>query len=80
MPLHVTEFGACFTEGPCVQEIEQVAQIADHYLVGWAYWQYKFYGDLTTSSGTGSEGFWNKDGTLQSWKVKALARTYLKAT
>lgn len=80
VPFHLTEFGACFTEGPCVQEIEQVAQIADHHLIGWAYWQYKIYGDLTTSASTGSEGFWNQDGSLQEWKVKALTRTYLKAT
>jgi endoglycosylceramidase len=80
VPLHLTEFGACLTEGPCTQEITQVAQIADHHLVGWAYWQYKYYDDLTTSAGTGSEGFWNMDGTLQEWKVKALSRTYLKAT
>ena len=35
---------------------------------------------MTTSAGTGSEGFYNKDGTLQDWKVKALARSYLMAT
>ena len=77
IPFHLTEFGACLTEGPCVQEITQVAEIADHHLIGWAYWQYKYYGDLTTSAGTGSEGFWEADGTLQAWKVKALARSYL---
>jgi endoglycosylceramidase len=80
IPFHLTEFGACLTEGPCVQEITQVAEVADHHLVGWAYWQYKYYGDLTTSAGTGSEGFWNQDGSLQAWKVKALSRSYLKAT
>lgn len=80
VPLHVTEFGACLTEGPCVQEITQVAQICDHYLIGWAYWQYKFYDDLTTSAGTGSEGLWDFEGNLMEWKVKALARTYLQAT
>jgi len=35
---------------------------------------------LTTSAGTGSEGFYNADGTLQEWKVKALARSYLRFT
>ena len=35
---------------------------------------------MTTSAGTGSEGFYNNDGTLQDGKVKALTRTYLTAT
>jgi endoglycosylceramidase len=80
IPLHLTEFGACLTEGPCTQEIRQVTEIADEYLVGWAYWQFKTYGDLTTSAGTGSEGFYDPDGSLQTWKVKALSRTYLMNT
>ena len=68
------------TEGPCTQEINQVADVADEHLVGWAYWQFKTYADLTTSAGTGSEGFWNQDGTLQEYKVKALARSYMPVT
>jgi len=64
VPFHLTEFGACLTEGPCTQEINQVTDIADHHLYGWAYWQLKTYADLTTSAGTGSEGFWNPDGSL----------------
>ena len=38
VPLMISEFGACLTEGPCKQEIDQVGQVADEYLVGWAYW------------------------------------------
>jgi hypothetical protein len=76
----ITEFGACLTEGPCTQEISQVADVSDEFLVGWAYWQLKYYGDLTTSAGVGSEGFYNHDGSLQEWKVKALSRTYLMST
>jgi endoglycosylceramidase len=72
----LSEFGACLTEGPCTQEIKFVADEADKYLAGWAYWQFKFFEDLTTSAGTGSEGFYDKEGNLQAWKVKALARTY----
>ncbi len=49
-------------------------------MVGWAYWQFKTYADLTTSAGTGSEGFWNQDGSLQDYKVKALARSYMPIT
>ena len=82
VPYHVTEFGACLTEGPCTQEITQVCDVADELLVGWAYWQFKYYEDLTTSAseGNGSEGFYYNDGTLQEWKVKALARSYLQFT
>jgi len=39
---------------------------------------------LTTSAGTGSEGFYhldaNQEWKLTDWKVKALSRTYLMAT
>lgn len=85
VPLFITEFGACLSEGPCTQEINQVANNADDQLAGWAYWQFKYFEDLTTSAGTGSEGFYEFDAAvqewkLQDWKVKALARTYLMTT
>jgi len=80
VPLIISEFGACLTEGPCTQEIRQVTEVSDTYLAGWGYWQFKNYEDLTTSASTGSEGFYNQDGSLLAWKVKALARTYLMYT
>lgn len=64
VPFILSEFGACLTEGPCSQEINQVTDVADEYLTGWAYWQFKEYEDLTTTASTGSEGFYNKDGSL----------------
>lgn len=64
----------------CAQEIKSVTDTCDDYLVGWAYWQFKNYADLTTSAGTSSEGFYDSDGTLQDIKVKALARTYFPVT
>lgn len=64
----------------CVTEIEQVTANADKFLTsGWAYWQFKTYEDLTTSAGTSSEGFYNMNGSLQTKKVKALSRTYVKS-
>lgn len=55
--------------------------IADDYLTSWAYYQYKpFGGDFTTIARGNPEGFWNQDGTLQEYKVKALARAYLPYT
>lgn len=63
----------------CVTEINQVADVnEDMNSSGWAYWQFKTYEDLTTSAGAKSEGFYNKDGTLQKSKVKALGRTYVQ--
>jgi hypothetical protein len=64
VPLMMSEFGACLTEEPCTQEIMQVTDVCDDNLVGWAYWEFKTFEDLTTSAGTGSEGFYNKDGSL----------------
>jgi len=80
IPLFITEFGACFNDGPCQQEINQLADVADEHLIGWAYWQLKTYADLTTSAGTNSEGVYNVDGTLQDFKVKALARSFVQKT
>ena len=68
------------TEGPCSQEINLVGDVADENLVGWAYWQFKYYEDLTSSSGTAAQGFYNFDDTLQEYKVKALARSYMPVT
>jgi hypothetical protein len=78
LPFFISEFGACLDSSECVTEITQVADLTEHYNVGWAYWQFKTYEDLTTSAGNRSEGFYNNDGTLQKQKVKALSRTYVK--
>jgi hypothetical protein len=78
VPLFISEFGACLTEDNCVPELNSVLDAADRYQAGWAYWEFKKYADLTTTAGTGEEGFYEADGSLQHWKVKALARTYLQ--
>jgi len=80
IPLIISEFGACYGSNVCAREITQVADECDKVLAGWAYWEFKIYKDLTTTAGTGSEGFYNQDGSLQDVKVKALARTYLPST
>ena len=79
VPLIISEFGACTASMACAQEIKSVGDTCDEYQVGWAYWEYKKYKDLTTTAGQSSEGIYEDDGTLQVNKVKALARTYLKA-
>jgi hypothetical protein len=63
----------------CAREINQVADISDDNLNGWAYWQFKTYKDLATSAGDRSEGFYNLDGSIETMKVKALCRSYVKS-
>ena len=76
----MSEFGACMGGPTCAYEIESMTSACDEYLASWAYWQFKKLGDLTTTAGTGSEGFYNDDGALQTEKIRALTRTYLPAT
>jgi len=73
----LTEFGATGNRTESIRAINWLLDAADNFLQGWAYWQFKYYADLTTS-GTG-EGFYNKDGVLEENKVKALSRTYPQA-
>jgi len=79
IPFILSEFGACMDSEVCAREINQIAEISDMNLNGWAYWQFKTYKDLTTSAGDRSEGFYNLDGTIETMKVKALARTYVQS-
>jgi endoglycosylceramidase len=77
--LTFTEFGACSGSAACIAEIEGALDAFDSKALSWAYWQYKGFGDFTTT-GSGTEGLWYQNGTLQVNKVKALSRTYIKAT
>jgi len=71
----MTEFGACADSQSCLVEIERVTSRADTAFHSWAYWQFKYYNDVTTVSGP-IEGFYTADGALQQKKVAALSRTY----
>jgi len=71
----LTEFGACSGGPSCLAEISRVTEKADELFHSWAYWQFKYFHDITTVSGP-IEGFYSDDGTLQTAKVAALARTY----
>jgi hypothetical protein len=79
IPLFISEFGACLDSDACATEVTQVADVCDENLAGWSYWEFKPFHDLTTSAGNRSEGFYNNDGSLQTVKVKALTRPYVKA-
>jgi len=78
VPLIISEFGACLDSSVCAREITQVGDECDATLSSWAYWEFKTFEDLTTSAGTGSEGFYNRNGTLQRQKVLHLSRTYVQ--
>lgn len=71
----LTEFGSCSGSDICIAEIKRVADLADSAMHSWAYWQFKYYDDITTVSGP-MEGFYKSDGSLQTAKVTALSRTY----
>lgn len=74
----ITEFGACSDSDECLSEIARVANRADAALHSWAYWQFKYFHDITTVSGP-LESFYAADGSLQQTKVDALSRTYAQA-
>ena len=63
--MFISEFGACLESDACSEEITSVTALCDEQMIGWAYWQFKNYKDLTTVAGTGAEGFYNPDGTLE---------------
>lgn len=77
--LFFNEFGACSNSEACFEEIRGAADAFDDNLVSWAYWQYKYYDDITTTSNE-SESLFNADGSVQKeYKLKALVRTYVQA-
>ena len=49
-------------------------------MLGWSYWQFKKFQDITTATKPGAaESFYTEDGKLELNKVKALSRTYAQA-
>ena len=71
----VTEFGATDK----LEIIRRVADGADAAGVGWLYWQYKTYGDPTTSAaaeGPDAESIVTPGGAVKAAKVRELARAY----
>jgi len=70
----MTEFGAMGEAKTSEEAIRFLTFLADSNLQSWAYWQYKYFNDLTTS-GSG-EGFYDQKGELEEAKVRELSRTY----
>jgi hypothetical protein len=56
-----------------VTEINSVTEVCDENLVSWGFKR------GSTTSGSYTEGLYSQDGSLQTNKLKALARTYISA-
>ncbi len=75
----LTEFGALCEEDGCIEDLHRVLSKAEQAHMGWAYWQYKQFNDFTTTNKDESEGFYhNATGKLQTKKVHALTRPYVR--
>lgn len=74
----MTEFGASLDSQNGDKMIRYLMDLADKNFQSWAYWQFKYFQDLTTAGGDG-ESLWHTDGTLQTGKVAMLSRSYVRA-
>ena len=79
VPMFLTEFGACSDSKACYNEIISVVKLCEENFISWCYWNYKPYGDHTTSAieMVSYEGIYNSDGTVQNIKEKGLSRSYV---
>ena len=79
-PLFLSEFGACSDSLACYNEIYNVVKLCEENFISWSYWNYKPYGDHTTSAIelVEYEGIYNDDGTIQNIKEKGLSRSYVQ--
>jgi len=80
VPMFVSEFGACSDSQACYNEIMNVVSICEENFISWSYWNYKPYGDHTTSAieVVDYEGIYNVDGTIQTIKEQGLSRAYVQ--
>ena len=80
IPMFVSEFGACSDSQACYNEIMNVVSICEKNFISWSYWNYKPYGDHTTTAIelVEYEGVYNPDGTIQTIKEKGLSRAYVQ--
>ena len=79
VPMFLSEFGSCSDSLACYNEIISVMKITEENFISWSYWNYKPYGDHTTSAieMVSYEGIYNDDGTVQNIKEKGLSRGYV---
>ena len=73
----LTEFGALYNTTYNLEEIENVAITAEQKFTSWAYWQYKYYADITTSANpSSSESFFDNDGNNNICLLLLLRRRF----
>jgi len=75
----ITEFGALPDDEPSRELLAKQLELMSADGHSWLYWQYKTFSDITTvfgEVGDHNEGFFNKDGSVQTEKVKLLSHPY----
>eukprot|EP00937_MAST-01D_sp_MAST-1D-sp2_P001081 g1081.t1 len=76
----LTEFGAVSQSDLDLELITSMLDPADAHMQSWAYWNFKSFDDITTTGkADGGESFYNRDGSLQQGKLRALTRAYARA-
>ena len=78
----MTEFGAVSNVSSAMVEVSTIADLADAHLISWAYWQFKYYDDVTTQAhmhGYSPESFYNQEGQLEEGKIQSLGRPHAQA-
>ena len=80
VPLFLSEFGACSDSQACYNEIMNVVTLCEENFISWSYWNYKPYGDHTTSAivMVEYEGIFSSDGSVQTIKEQGLSRAYVQ--
>ena len=78
VPLILSEFGACTGSEACAKEVNSVVDACEDHLTSWMYWQYKGFGDFTTT-GSLTEGMYDGEGKLFDRKLNAILRSYSPA-
>lgn len=80
VPLIVSEFGACSDSEACYHEVAGFVKEAEPNFISWMYWNYKPYGDFTTSAIAlvKKEGIFQEDGSIQEVKERSLTRAYVQ--
>ncbi|MHB1763103.1 MAG: cellulase family glycosylhydrolase [Acidimicrobiales bacterium] len=73
----MSEFGA----EPANSDLANMVALADHHLVGWSYWQWKYYGDPTGNSAEALAGTdpATGDPVVDTAKAAILSQPYVQA-
>jgi endoglycosylceramidase len=73
----LTEFGAVSQSAVDMALIKTMLDPADERMQSWSYWNFKSFDDITTTGdANGGESFYNKDGSVQTEKLRMLTRAY----